>query len=288
MVLGVSGRAWKSKKARENSAKALVLTALVIASSLVVVTFSSRQAPSAPSETDSGGPPPNDNSTGTLKLALSVLTTGPAYVSNQSGYATAEAANLTQTGQTMWGLPSLPSVNFTVTSLSVSQTPLKVAVAQPGEATMTVKVGLYRVTTRNGYYNLSAFATVSAGKLTEVDVMVTQSTMPVLFAQVYTPDSSPTIPRWEPLTLKVGSGPSPPVRGSLVLLELNATSPANCPGPCLPHVGSAVSTMVQQVDQRGGGVWLTVTLLEPLETKTLGYMGVSTLAATYSVRTLGA
>jgi hypothetical protein len=164
---------------------------------------------------------------------------------------------------------------------------INVTVAQPGQIKVQRPVGLYSVSTKNGYYALSLLVEVNSKETTEVDVSVSQASARVVFSEVDNPDFSPIVPSWEPLTVNANDSSFNVKSGDYVFLDYSALSPGGCAssdyglGRCT--VRAAVLLSSTQID----GLWLQVlssVALNPrgLQDLYLVRFGVSATVSTYA------
>ena len=275
---------------RENVVGALLLVGLAASSVILVFTSSFVRSPSSRANQQPGGAPPADNATGLLRLVVNVVGLTPqstlqVVAGYPGGLGTPPAVFAAPPTFLSNGSALLP-VNFTIVGVGLSQPPIHLVMPQPGEAEVKAQAGFYTLSTRNEYYNLSASALVNARSVTEVDVNVTESTMPAAFSVVPDTDGSGVVPPWGPITVEVVGSSTTPSRGSTVFLEFGG-SPSPCSPQCPEAASGKVLSRVVQSDPRETGLWLVVSPEKSLRTASLGNLALLTFEVSYKVESLG-
>ncbi len=263
---------------------------LVLASAIMVFAFSSMSSPLTPTRPPVTVPPPSNPSWGWLKVSVSVMSTAPVpfYQYNETVLLTANNSSgvfipaNSSIGTKVFS-SSLPDVNFTIKAVGSSRFPLKMLLSQPGEDEVLVPEGFYGVSTRNAYYNLSTNAQVYGGKLTVVNVTVTQAGLVTIFSHLSNPDGSPLIAANQPLTVEVQSTSMPPPPGSFVFLRYGVGFAPGCADICTVYDSGTVRSRVLVTDPRADSLWLVLAPLSPLPAWGLGQLSVFSLQASASV-----
>lgn len=259
---------------RESVASVLLVAALLIASAIVVIDFSSFRSQNTgtppPAVTSIQGPPG-----GAIVIAIGVLPSGTTFNFNVN----ASIGNPNETFLPFVEVPPLAPVNFTIRAEGSGSPTSSVNVSQPGRIELPRPAGVYLVSTRNGYYNFSAQVPVDSNTVTELRVNVFQSLLQPTFAQVSDPDSTGAIEPWQSVVVQTALTPQVPRAGGTVTLEA-APLTSFCAGPTnstsglgityfvscgsLAPAPTVVRAAVLQADVRSGSLWLLLSPNQPL------------------------
>jgi hypothetical protein len=190
---------------------------------------------------------------------------------------------------------TLSPAEYTAVGVGLSLTPLHLNVSQPGAAYAVTAIGLYRVSTQNPLYSLSLYAEVQPHTVTDVQVTLNQTIVPVVFTQVLDLDSSGEVQPWEPMTVHVQGLTDISQGSNLFIVYSNNTTngcPGNTPSLRMSLNNSAtgcvsITARVLQVDERSNGLWLAVSFPTPVEVRSLNQALVEIMTASFVVSTSG-